>query len=128
MITCNVITPQFFWFKKVRQQHLAGHGLLSLFVNSACGSSASSSSRPRSPATFCLLPGECFHPTWVDICTYIGTFGLFLTLYLLFVKFCPIIAVGEVKTTLSAQRHVNHLYDQYLETHELEAQTPHGIA
>jgi len=69
-----------------------------------------------------------FKPTWVDICTYIGTFGLFLTLYLLFVRFCPIIAVGEVKGTLSAQNHVEHVYDHYLETHEAVAEESHGIA
>ena len=69
-----------------------------------------------------------FRPTWVDICTYIGTFGLFLTLYLLFVRFCPIIAIGEVKSTLSAQNHVEHVYDHYLETQEAVAEESHGIA
>jgi molybdopterin-containing oxidoreductase family membrane subunit len=67
-----------------------------------------------------------FHPTYIDIGTYLGTFGLFLTLYLLFTKFCPIIAIGEVKSTLSAQNHVEHVYQHYLETHEVEAQSPHA--
>src|SRR4051794_5930041 len=61
-----------------------------------------------------------FHPTWVDICTYLGTFGLFLTLYLLFVKFRPIIAIAEVKGAFSAQRHIDHIYDHYLAAQELE--------
>ena len=56
-----------------------------------------------------------------------GTFGLFLTLYLLFVRFLPMIAISEVKNTLSAQRHVDHIYDHYLETHEVEAKESHGI-
>ena len=38
-----------------------------------------------------------FIPTWVDIWTLIGTFGLFLTLFLLFVRFLPLIAIAEVK-------------------------------
>ena len=38
-----------------------------------------------------------YHPTWVDIWQFIGTFGLFLTLYLLFMRFLPAIAIGEVK-------------------------------
>jgi hypothetical protein len=44
------------------------------------------------------------------------------------VKFCPIIAVAEVKGTLSAQRHVDHVLGHYLETHEVEAQSSHGVA
>jgi molybdopterin-containing oxidoreductase family membrane subunit len=38
-----------------------------------------------------------FKPTWVDICTYIGTFGLFFTCFLLFLRFLPMIAISEVK-------------------------------
>ena len=38
-----------------------------------------------------------FHPTWVDMLTFIGTFGLFLTLFLLFIRFLPMIAIAEVK-------------------------------
>ncbi len=38
-----------------------------------------------------------FFPSWVDICTYIGTFGLFLTMFLLFIRFLPMIAISEVK-------------------------------
>jgi molybdopterin-containing oxidoreductase family membrane subunit len=38
-----------------------------------------------------------FKPTWVDVCTYIGTFGLFFTCFLLFIRFLPMIAISEVK-------------------------------
>ncbi|HEY4984356.1 MAG TPA: hydrogenase, partial [Verrucomicrobiae bacterium] len=38
-----------------------------------------------------------FKPTWVDICTFIGTFGLFFTMFLLFIRFLPMIAISEVK-------------------------------
>jgi molybdopterin-containing oxidoreductase family membrane subunit len=40
-----------------------------------------------------------FTPSWVDICTYIGTFGLFFTMFLLFIRFLPMIAIWEVKHT-----------------------------
>jgi hypothetical protein len=33
----------------------------------------------------------------VDVCTYLGTFGLFFTLFLLFMRFLPMIAISEVK-------------------------------
>jgi molybdopterin-containing oxidoreductase family membrane subunit len=39
-----------------------------------------------------------YHPTWVDIWTYIGTIGIFTSLFLLFIRFLPMIAMSEVKT------------------------------
>ena len=36
-------------------------------------------------------------PTWVDITLFMGTIGLFSTLFLLFLKFVPAVAVTEVK-------------------------------
>ena len=38
-----------------------------------------------------FLPGawDIYHPTWVDIWTFIGTFGFFLMLFLLFLRFLP---------------------------------------
>src|SRR5947209_20528812 len=41
-----------------------------------------------------------FHPTWVDIWTFIGTLGLFLALFLVFIRFLPMIAMAEVKGVL----------------------------
>ena len=38
-----------------------------------------------------------FKPTWVDILTLAGSFGLFMTLFLLFIRFLPVIAIAEVK-------------------------------
>jgi len=38
-----------------------------------------------------------YSPTWVDVCTYLGTFGLFFTFFLLFIRFVPLIAIAEVK-------------------------------
>jgi hypothetical protein len=46
-----------------------------------------------------LTPGawRTFHASWVDQWTFIGTFGFFMTLFLLFIRFLPVIAIGEVK-------------------------------
>jgi len=43
-----------------------------------------------------------FKPTWVDVCTFAGTIGLFFTLFLLFCRFLPMVAIAEVKTVLPA--------------------------
>ena len=38
-----------------------------------------------------------YKPTWVDVCTFLGTFGLFFTCFLLFIRFLPLVAISEVK-------------------------------
>ncbi|MEO8797128.1 MAG: hydrogenase, partial [Polyangiaceae bacterium] len=43
-----------------------------------------------------------FRPTMIDIGTYIGTFGLFFTLFLLFLRWLPMIAIAEVKGVIPA--------------------------
>ncbi len=36
----------------------------------------------------------------MDVLTFVGSFGLFFTLVLLFVRFLPMIAMAEVKTVM----------------------------
>jgi hypothetical protein len=49
-----------------------------------------------------FLPGEwhMFFPTWVDIGIFVGTIGIFGTLFLLFVKFLPTFAMAELKAVM----------------------------
>ncbi|MCA9018061.1 MAG: hydrogenase, partial [Planctomycetaceae bacterium] len=41
-----------------------------------------------------------FKPTIVDVLMLIGSFGLFMTLFLLFCKFLPMVAMAEVKSVM----------------------------
>ncbi len=41
-----------------------------------------------------------YTPTSIEIVTFIGSFGLFLTCFLLFCRFVPVIAIGEIKGVL----------------------------
>jgi len=41
-----------------------------------------------------------FSPTIWDVATLLGSFGLFFTLFCLFVRFLPMVATAEVKTVL----------------------------
>ncbi|HEY2573012.1 MAG TPA: hypothetical protein VGH65_03050, partial [Verrucomicrobiaceae bacterium] len=41
-----------------------------------------------------------FTATWVDVWTFIGTFGIFTSLFLLFIRYLPMIAMSEVKIVL----------------------------
>ncbi len=96
MISCNVIFPQLFWFKKVRTNMAVVFGL-SIIVNIGMWFErfvivVTSLHRDFLPSNW-----GYYKPTIVDILTYVGTFGLFLTLFLLFIRFLPMIAMAEVK-------------------------------
>ncbi len=102
MLLCNVVSPQFFWFKKIRTS-IPAMFVLSIFINIGMWFErfviiATSLHRDFLPASW-----GYFRPTWVDIGTFVGTIGLFLTLFLLFIRFLPAIAVSEVKGVLHHQ-------------------------
>ena len=46
-----------------------------------------------------FVPGNWgyYKPTWVDVCTYLGHVRAVLHLFLLFIRFLPLIATSEVK-------------------------------
>ncbi len=96
MISCNVITPQFFWVKKFRNNVILVW-ILSIFVNIGMWFErfvivVSSLHRDYIPANW-----SYYSPTKVDVLTFVGTFGLFMVLFLLFIRFLPLIAISEVK-------------------------------
>ena len=102
MVTCNVITPQFFWFKRMRTS-IPVMFVLAIFINIGMWFErfviiATSLHRDFLPSSW-----GYFQPTWVDIGTFVGTMGLFLTLFLLFLRFLPMIAISEVKGVLHHQ-------------------------
>ncbi|MAX80764.1 MAG: hydrogenase [Crocinitomicaceae bacterium] len=101
MMTCNVITPQLFWFKKIRTSLIASF-ILSIFVNIGMWFErfviiVTSLHRDYVPSNWAM-----FHPTWVDIGVYLGTIGLFFTLFLLFTRFFPVLALNELKSILKS--------------------------
>ncbi len=96
MISCNVICPQLFWFKKIRTNMWVVF-VISIFVNIGMWFErfviiVTSLHRDYMPSNWAY-----YSPTWVDIWQFVGTFGLFMTLFLLFMRFLPTIAIGEVK-------------------------------
>jgi molybdopterin-containing oxidoreductase family membrane subunit len=44
-----------------------------------------------------------YAPTLAEIGTLVGSFGLFLTLFLLFCRFVPVLAIAEVKAVVAHQ-------------------------
>ncbi len=99
MISCNVLSPQVFWFRKVRQNPWAVW-VVAIFVTIGMWFERFVIIVTSLHRAF--LPGEwhMFYPTWVDIFTFVGSCGIFLTLFLLFIKFLPMFAMAELKAVM----------------------------
>ncbi len=113
MVSCNVITPQIFWFKKARTS-IPIMFVASLLVNVGMWFERfviviTSLAQDYLPSSW-----GYFTPTWVDIWMLIGSFGLFMTLFLLFIRFLPVIAIAEVKGVMP-QAHAGHGHDHHTE-------------
>src|SRR6516162_935444 len=107
MMTCNVISPQLFWFKKIRT-NLVSTFILSIIVNIGMWFErfviiVTSLHRDYVPSSWSM-----FHPTMYDIGQYIFTFGLFFTAFFLFAKFFPVINMAEVKSIVKATSEKKH--------------------
>ncbi len=101
MMTCNVITPQLYWIKKIRTSLMASF-VISIFVNIGMWFErfviiVTSLHRDYIPSNWSM-----FHPTFVDIGIFIGTIGIFFTLFLLYARTFPILALNELKSILKA--------------------------
>lgn len=110
MILCNVVSPQLFWFKKVRTTPWM-MWTIAILVNIGMWFEryvivVTSLSQDFLPSAWGV-----YIPTLWDYLTLAGSFGLFLTLFLLFCRFLPMVAMAEVKTVMpqgeaqTAQRH-----------------------
>jgi molybdopterin-containing oxidoreductase family membrane subunit len=99
MIFCNVLSPQVFWFRAMRQSPIV-IWIVALLVTIGMWFERFVIIVTSLHRAF--LPGEwhMFWPTWVDILTFVGSLGIFTTLFLLFVKFLPTFAMAEVKAVM----------------------------
>ncbi len=104
MITCNVLIPQLFWFKFFRT-NVWLMVVICICVNIGMWFErfvicVTSLNRDFLPSSW-----GYFHPTWVDIGMLVGSFGLFGTLFLLFCRFLPAVAIAEVKLVAPTEAH-----------------------
>ncbi|MBL0065925.1 MAG: polysulfide reductase NrfD [Bacteroidetes bacterium] len=99
MMTCNVITPQLFWFKKIRTSVMATF-VISIFVNIGMWFErfviiVTSLHRDYLPSSWVM-----YSPTYIEVGIFVGTIGLFFTLFLIFSRVFPVIALAELKSIL----------------------------
>lgn len=107
MVTCNVISPHLLWFKKLRT-NLVFVFILSIVVNIGMWFErfviiVTSIHRDFLPSSWAM-----YYPTKIEVMTFMGSFGLFFTLFLLFVRFFPAINVAEVKSVMKFGRSKHH--------------------
>jgi Ni/Fe-hydrogenase subunit HybB-like protein len=100
MMGCNVLSPQIFWIRKMRRSLMVTF-FMSILVNIGMWFErfviiVTSIYRDYLPSSWSTY----YRPTIWEVGFYLGTFGLFFTLYFLFVKFFPVIAVAEIKHIL----------------------------
>ena len=100
MMTCNVVSPQLFWFKKLRRSVMFTF-IMSIVVNIGMWFErfviiVSSLYRDYLPSSWSIY----YRPTIWEIGFYLGTFGLFFTCFFLFAKYFPVIAIAEIKYVL----------------------------
>jgi Ni/Fe-hydrogenase subunit HybB-like protein len=99
MVSCNVIIPQLLWFRKIRSSWTAVF-IITIFVNIGMWFErfviiVTSLHRDYLPASW-----ASYRPTSIEISTLIGSFGLFFTLFLVFCRVLPVIAMAEIKGVL----------------------------
>jgi molybdopterin-containing oxidoreductase family membrane subunit len=100
MMTCNVISPQLFWFRKLRR-NITFTFVMSIVVNIGMWFErfviiVTSIYRDYLPSSWSLY----YRPSIWEIGFYLGTFGLFFTCFFLFAKYFPVIAIAEIKHVL----------------------------
>jgi hypothetical protein len=107
LIFCNAVVPQFLWFRKVRTSPVLLF-VISMFVSVGMWLErfiiiVTSLHRDFLPASWGL-----YHGTIWDWGTFVGTMGLFLTLFFLFIRFLPTISIFEMRTIVPGSHGGEH--------------------
>jgi molybdopterin-containing oxidoreductase family membrane subunit len=111
MMFCNLVSPQIFWSRKMRRNIWVTF-LMSIFVNIGMWFErfviiATTLARDYLPSSW-----SYYSPSWVEMGIFIGTFGIFFTMYLIFARVAPVVAVAEIKHILK------YGGDQYIGAHD----------
>ncbi len=103
MLSCNVFIPLLLWSKRVRGS-LVMVFIISIFINIGMWFErfviiVTSLHRDYLPANW-----TSYTPTSIEVATLLGSFGLFFTVFLLFCRVLPVIAMAEVKGVIGHEQ------------------------
>jgi Ni/Fe-hydrogenase subunit HybB-like protein len=109
MVACNALAPQVLWVRRVRT-NVAALFVLSILVNVGMWLErfviiVTSLHRSYLPSSWVM-----YRPTMIEVGTLVGSFGLFFTCFLLFIRLLPMIAMWEIKAGVDtpAEESVRH--------------------
>ena len=107
MVLCNVLAPQLLWIRRVRRS-VAALFLLSIMVNIGMWFErfviiVTSLHRSYLPSSWTM-----YRPTIIEVGTLVGSFGLFFTCFLAFIRVLPMIAMWEVKAVTGHASETTH--------------------
>ena len=103
MVLCNVITPQILWFKGTRRKVWLLF-VVSILINIGMWFERFVIIVVGLHRAFLPSGWGMFYPTKVDVAVLVGSFGLFFTCFLLFIRFLPMIAMWEIKSVVGNHR------------------------
>ncbi len=131
MMFCNVLSPQFFWSKKIRRS-VTWTFFLSIVINIGMWFErfviiGTTLARDYLPSSW-----SYYTPTWVEIGIFTGTIGLFFTLFLIFTRVAPVVAVAEIKHILKSsgdqyagKNTVENLHHHHADDHDDDHHAAH---
>jgi molybdopterin-containing oxidoreductase family membrane subunit len=103
LIFCNGIVPQTLWIRRLRT-NVVWLFIMALIVSVGMWLErfviiVTSLHRDFLPSSW-----DMYYPTVWDFTTFLGTVGLFITLFFLFVRVLPMISIFEMRTLVPAAR------------------------
>ena len=103
MVTCNVVIPQVLWFRQARAT-LPLVFVVVIFVNIGMWFErfviiVTSLHRDFLPSSW-----ASYSPTTIEVATFMGSFGLFFSCFLIFCRIAPVIAMAEIKGAAHLKR------------------------
>ena len=99
MLICNVAIPTIFWFKRARTS-IPVMFLVSLAVNVGMWFERFNIIVTSLHNDFLPANWDYYRPTMFDWAVTLGSFGFFLTWFLIFVRLFPTISIAETKSIL----------------------------
>jgi molybdopterin-containing oxidoreductase family membrane subunit len=101
MVSCNIVVPQIFWFRRFRRT-LPLVFVATIFINVGMWFERFVIITTSLHRDFLPSSWASYAPTKIELATFAGSFGLFFTCFLLFCRFLPVIAMAEVKGVLNS--------------------------
>jgi molybdopterin-containing oxidoreductase family membrane subunit len=107
MVSCNVLFPQLFWIKKIRRS-VPIMFVIGVLVNVGMWMErfviiVTSLQRDFLPSSWGV-----YYPTIYDIGILMGSFGLFFTLILIFVRVLPVVSIADTKAVMEGGQPKHH--------------------